>query len=88
MWVPSGVGIEDLSSIVPDMRQKRVRRDFLIVIRDFLTGGFGTETPPELGEIIGVASLDLGAPHGVLSSYFVASDLSRSERELMAEIAC
>ena len=48
------------------MRQKRVIRDFLIVIRDFLTGGFGTETLQELDGIIGVASLNLGAPIGVL----------------------
>ena len=75
MWVPSSVGSEDLLSVVTDLRQKRVIRDFLTVIRNCLnvirnclTGGFGTETPPELGEIIGVASLDLRAPHGVLSS--------------------
>ena len=68
MWVPSGVGSEDLLSVVTDLRQKRVIRDFLTVIRNCLnvirnclTDGFGTETPPELGEIIGVASLDLGA---------------------------
>ena len=68
MWVPSSVGSEDLLSVVTDLRQKRVIRDFLTVIQNCLTGGFGIETPPELDEIIGVASLDLGAPHGVLSS--------------------
>ena len=68
MWFPSGVGSEDLLSVVTDLRQKRVIRDFLTVIRDFLTGGFGTETPLELDGILGVASLDLGAPNGVLSS--------------------
>ena len=61
LWVPSGVGSEYLLLVVTDLRQNHV-------IRDFLMGGFGTKTLPELDGIIGVASLDLGAPIGVLSS--------------------
>ena len=61
LWVPSGIGSEDLLSVVTDLRQK-------CVIHYFLMGGFGIETLPKLDGIIGVASLDLVAPIGVLSS--------------------